>query len=118
MVIAQTRTTILHTMGYPLTYSHDIPHGRANGYLLAAYLEFIQPAEPVKINNLLEALGMASLEDVQGLIRQLLPPLGKFPERELERMADLAATNTSSLAWTARQATSEDLLNMLRRSLG
>ncbi|CEP68999.1 Alcohol dehydrogenase, iron-type [Moorella glycerini] len=118
MVIAQTRTTILHTLGYPLTYSHDIPHGRANGYLLAAYLEFIQPAEPVKVNNLLEALGMASLEDVQGLIRQLLPPLGKFPERELERMADLAATNTSSLAWTARQATPEDLLNMLRRSLG
>ncbi|GEA19911.1 iron-containing alcohol dehydrogenase family protein [Moorella sp. E306M] len=118
MVIAQTRTTILHTLGYPLTYSHDIPHGRANGYLLAAYLEFIQPAEPVKVNNLLKALGMASIEEVRELIRHLLPPLAKFPAKELDRMASLAAANASSLAWTARQATAADLGNILYRSLG
>ncbi|QGP93215.1 Lactaldehyde reductase [Neomoorella glycerini] len=118
MVIAQTRTTILHTLGYPLTYSYDIPHGRANGYLLPAYLEFIQPAQPAKVNSLLAALEMASIEEVWELIRQLLPPPERIPAKELERMASLAATNTSSLAWTARQATPEDLLNMLRRSMG
>ncbi|WP_258360893.1 iron-containing alcohol dehydrogenase family protein [Moorella sulfitireducens (nom. illeg.)] len=118
MVIAQTRTTILHTLGYPLTYSHDIPHGRANGYLLAAYLEFIRPAEPVKVDNILKVLGMASVEEVAELTRCLLPPPGKFPEKELERMAALAATNGSSLAWTARQATPADLCNILCRSFG
>jgi len=117
MVIAHTRTTILHTLGYPLTYSYDIPHGRANGYLLAAYLDFVLPAQPLKVNNILTALGMQSVAEIRALIQQLLPPAQQYPRAELERMAALAATNTGSLAATARQATVEDLLNMLYLSL-
>ncbi|WP_338826385.1 1,3-propanediol dehydrogenase [Moorella thermoacetica] len=117
MVIAQTRTTILHTLGYPLTFSHNIPHGRANGLLLAAYLEFVQPAEPVKVARILTVLGMTSLAEVQQMIRLLLPVPGKYPEKELERMADLV-TGASSMAWTARQGTRADLVRILRQSLG
>lgn len=117
MVIAQTRTTLLHTLGYPLTFSHDIPHGRANGLLLAAYLEFIQPAAPVKVADVLAALGMASTKEVQELIQRLLPAPEKYAEAEMQRMADLVA-NASSLAWTARPATRADLVGILRQSLG
>ena len=38
MVISQTGTTILHGMGYALTYFQDIPHGKANGLLMKEYL--------------------------------------------------------------------------------
>ncbi|MGI6284882.1 iron-containing alcohol dehydrogenase family protein [Neomoorella humiferrea] len=117
MVIAHTRTTLLHTLGYPLTYSHDIPHGRANGYLLAAYLEFIQPAEPAKVDTLLKALGMNSVAEIQELIRRLLPPATQFSKAELERMASLVA-NADSLVWTARRATLDDLYGILAKSLG
>lgn len=117
MVIAQTKTTLLHTLGYPLTFSHNLPHGRANGYLLAAYLEFIQPAEPSKVDNLLAALEMKTLFEVQKLIEKLLPPPERYSQDELERMATVAATNAGSLALTARQATRDDLLKLLRQSL-
>lgn len=117
MVIAQTRTTVLHTLGYPLTFNHNVPHGRANGYLLAAYLEFIQGVQPDKVDNILAALGINSLFEVQNLMEKLLPPPGKFSEAELERMAVLTASRPDSLALTARQATQEDLLKLLRRSL-
>lgn len=117
MVIAQTRTTILHTLGYPLTFSHNIPHGRANGLLLAAYLEFVQPAEPEKVARILTVLGLTALAEVQMLIRQLLPVPEKYPEEELERIADLV-TGAGSMAWTARQGTQADLVRILRKSLG
>lgn len=117
MVIAHTRTTLLHTLGYPLTYSHDITHGRANGYLLAAYLEFIQPAEPVKVDTLLKALGMNSVAEIQELIRHLLPPATQFSKAELERMASLVV-NAESLTFTARRATLDDLYGILAKSLG
>ena len=38
IVISQTGTTVVHSMGYALTYFHDIPHGMANGYLVYGYL--------------------------------------------------------------------------------
>ncbi|MBE3573567.1 MAG: iron-containing alcohol dehydrogenase, partial [Moorella humiferrea] len=117
MVIAHTRTTLLHTLGYPLTYSHNIPHGRANGYLLAAYLEFIQPAEPAKVDTLLKALGMNSVAEIQELIRHLLPPATQFSKAELERMASLVV-NAESLTFTARRATLDDLYGILAKSLG
>ncbi|MDN5362120.1 MAG: hypothetical protein PWP70_1167 [Moorella sp. (in: firmicutes)] len=117
MVIAQTRTTLLHTLGYPLTFSYGLPHGRANGLLLAAYLEFIQPAAPAKVASILAALGMAAIKDVQGLIRRLLPAPEKYPAAELQRMAGLVV-GAGSLAWTARSASREDLVEILRQSLG
>jgi len=39
MVISHTGTTIIHGMGYSLTY-FDIPHGRANGMLVREYLKY------------------------------------------------------------------------------
>ena len=37
-VIAQSGTTAVHAMGYPLTYHHGTPHGEANGILLGEML--------------------------------------------------------------------------------
>lgn len=117
MVIAQTRTTVLHSLGYPLTYSHDIPHGRANGLLLAAYLEFIKEEEPLRVNKILNTIGMNSLDELKLFINKLLPSTGEFSKEELERMAALTFSTAGSLAWTPRQASQSDLLEIYRKSL-
>ncbi len=72
MVIAQTGTALVHAMGYPLTYHKGIPHGRANGLLLAGYLEFMErPCERLT-RRLLDAAGLQAPEELHALIDTLL----------------------------------------------
>ncbi len=40
MAISETRVTIPHLLGYTFTIYKDIPHGRANGLLMPAFMTF------------------------------------------------------------------------------
>jgi len=53
IVIAHTGTTALHSMGYSLTYFHEIDHGRANGLLMYEYLKFIAVNHASEVNKLI-----------------------------------------------------------------
>lgn len=83
MVIAQTGTTIVHSMGYPLTYHKNIPHGMANGLLLAEYMRRADKELPWKTDLYLEALDMDSIDEVESLLKELLPCDVTFTEEEL-----------------------------------
>lgn len=83
MVIAQTGTTIVHSMGYPLTYYKNIPHGMANGLLLGKYIALAHNEMPWKTDLYLEALEMDSIADIQKLLRDILPCDVKFTEEEI-----------------------------------
>lgn len=88
MVIAQTGTGLVHAMGYPLTYHKGIPHGRANGILLAGYLEFMErPCGPLT-RRLLDAAGLHGPEELQALVDALLDVTGA--EREAPTEDELA----------------------------
>lgn len=93
MVIAQTGTTIVHSMGYPLTYHKNIPHGMANGLLLGEYMRRADKEMPWKTDLYLEALGMDSIDEVCELLKKLLPCDTTFTEEELAEW-----TNTTILA--------------------
>ncbi len=71
MTIAQTGTTVLHAMGYPLTYFHGVPHGRANGFMFAEYLKYINQAAPQKVGEVIAALGLTSLLEFEQLMDEL-----------------------------------------------
>ena len=71
IVISQTGTTIVHSMGYALTYHKDIPHGMANGILLGEYLERTAAVLPEKIKRCEEALGM-TVAELKEFLRQCL----------------------------------------------
>lgn len=84
MVIAETGTTIVHSMGYPLTYFKGIPHGRANGILLGAYLEKTAEVLPKKAKNILTALSLESVYSFKELLQGLLTTDEVFDKEEVE----------------------------------
>lgn len=88
MVIAQTGTGLVHAMGYPLTYHKGLPHGRANGILLAGYLEFMGNTCATLTGRLLAAAGLNSPEALQALVDALLDVTGA--EREAPSEEELA----------------------------
>ncbi len=91
MVIAQTGTGLVHAMGYPLTYYRHLPHGRANGILLAGYLDFMEHTCPQLTRKILDAMSLADSDELQGLVDGLLDVVGgdrNVPsEEELVRFA-------------------------------
>ncbi len=84
MVIAQTGTGLVHAMGYPLTYHRHLPHGRANGILLAGYLNFMSAPCPQLTQRILGAMGFEDSGDLQGLVDTLLDIAGCYREAPSE----------------------------------
>ncbi|MBQ8002395.1 MAG: iron-containing alcohol dehydrogenase [Clostridia bacterium] len=89
IVISQTGTTIVHSMGYALTYHKDIPHGMANGLLLGEYLERTKAVLPEKTKAYEEAFGM-KLDDIKKFLAQCLPCEAVFTEEELVRWSEVS----------------------------
>lgn len=56
-VIAQSRTTLVHAMGYCYTIEFGIPHGLANALLLAPVFQYNAQQEPAKVAALATVLG-------------------------------------------------------------
>ena len=84
IVISQTGTTVVHSMGYALTYFHDIPHGMANGYLIYEYLKRVNDVMPDKVKAILSALGIADLDNFKENVAKIMPRTNIFTTEELE----------------------------------
>lgn len=88
MVISQTGTTIVHSMGYPLTYYKEIPHGMANGLLLGEYMRRTEAVLPEKMDACLTALGFSDIDTFCAWLRAVLPIDEIFSEEELEKWTE------------------------------
>lgn len=74
IIIAHTSTLVVHPLGYNLTYYHDIPHGRANAYLLSKFLEIEMKYLPDEVETIINLLGFNDINDLDNYIKELLPP--------------------------------------------
>lgn len=104
--IAQTGTTIVHSMGYPLTYYKGLTHGNANGLLLASFLEGCEKANSALVKELLEYMGLQDIKEFDGLLKKLMPKRDIITKEEAEKFAAKAikAKNVASCIWDITEA--------------
>ena len=102
IVISQTGTTIVHSMGYQLTYFKDIPHGMANGYLLCEYLKRV---DEKRVESCLKALQLNDLGELQAYLEKVLPRVADFTENELVEWSNISikARNVASCPYPVTQ---------------
>lgn len=75
LVISHTGTSIPHTLGYPLTYFKGVPHGRANGILMPAYLEFtLKNSDTLRVNEALEWSDFDNIQEFKKIMQKLCGP--------------------------------------------
>ncbi len=111
IVIAQTGTTIVHSMGYPLTFFKGIPHGMANGMLLEQYLKNAERTIPEKVEILLLNLGLDSVEALGEILEKLLPNEYTFTKAETDKWAQstIKAKNAVTSPFEATLEVEQDI---------
>ena len=117
MVIAHTGTTIVHGMGYSLTYFKDIPHGKANGLLMKEYLRFNYSHAREKTDKILQLLNISDIDDFGSIMGKLLKDRLDLKEDEMELYAVLAMKQRST-GFNIREVRKEDLVEIYRDSAG
>lgn len=114
MVIANTGTSPVHGMGYSLTYFHGIPHGRANGLLLPAFLAVCERKIPARMSEICGALGM-SVREFTDRVAALLGGRECLTDAERRDYAARASQNKNIKNCIAHFS-EEDLLEVLCNS--
>ena len=117
MVIAQTGTTAVHSMGYALTYFWGTDHGRANGLLLADFLETLLRRGYEKARAVLRILGMDGPETLREWLDSLLGQREIISPEEVERFSTIAV-RAKSIANCPVVLQREELAEIYSRSLG
>ncbi len=117
VVIAQTGTSIVHSMGYPLTYFKGIDHGRANGLLLSAFLDFVSESNPKRVGQILSCMNLSSVDEFEDLLVSVLGDKEKITVNEIEQYAD-GAVKTRNTQNTSVTPDLRDVVKMYCRSFG
>lgn len=73
MVISGTGTGFVHAMGYPLTYFDGIPHGAANSYFIADFVELMSLARADKEEQIYRLIGISDIHEFRALIDKAVP---------------------------------------------
>ncbi len=114
MVISHTGTTIVHGGGYNLTYFKGIPHGKANGLLMAEYFRFNYEYAKERIDFILSQLQMNSIEAFRNEISILLGNAPELTDAEIEQYAAITMTQRST-ATNIRPVEITDIAEIFRR---
>lgn len=116
IVIAQTGTNVIHSLGYPLTYFKNLPHGLANGVLMKGALTFMSAGSPEKVERLIEAMDCISIADFNQLLTRLLPAVDlKLTVAELDLFVQktMQAKNIGNCIVVPQE---QDLYDILKNS--
>ncbi|HEX2945125.1 MAG TPA: iron-containing alcohol dehydrogenase family protein [Clostridia bacterium] len=114
MVIAHTGTTIMHGIGYNYTYFKGIPHGEANGYLMAEYLRFNYSCAKDRIDDMLQLMGLKDIDELDTVLAELIGRAPGLTREEISLYAAITMTQKST-ATNIRPVEAQDLEGILER---
>ena len=119
MVIAHTGTTIVHGLGYSLTYFKGIAHGRANGRLLKEYFIYNYDYAREKIDKILEILKVNNIEEFGRIIASLLNMKTENIKIDPEEIGHYAQITfkMKSTSFNIRNVKEEDLVDIYKKSI-
>ncbi len=115
IVISQSGTTLVHAMGYSLTYFKGIPHGRANGVLLEKFLKFNHTIAKDKIDNMLKIMGIKSIEDFGDVIDLLFKEKIALNDEEIDEFSKITYKHPG-ISTNPKQVEFDDIVKMFRDS--
>lgn len=117
MAISETRVTIPHYLGYSFTIYKDIPHGRANGMIMPAFLSFnLKKSEDPKVRKMFEYSGFRDLQHLSSVLGALCGPPPVCSENEFEHYIDKTMPE-KGMANNLVVPTREDLCEILKKTL-
>jgi alcohol dehydrogenase class IV len=116
MVIAQTGTTVVHAMGYSLTYFKDIDHGRANGLLLGEYMKLVQKENPELAEKILKVMKLADINEFILMMDELLGEKETISAKEILEYSHKAIL-TKNMANCIVKPTEEEVRGIFQASL-
>ncbi len=115
MVIAQTGTTIVHAMGYHLTYFKNIAHGMANGLLLTEYIKRASKVLPEKVRDITMSLNM-SIDELDAYLKEILPCDIDFSQDDFNQWAKVSI-NAKSVPFCPFPVTEDAEVEIFKKSL-
>ena len=117
IAIAQTGTSLPHGLGYFLTYEKGIPHGRANGLLMGAYLDLFMEKEGEKIQKMLSLLGFSSLDELKAFFKEVLDTPETFSDAQIKDFTKRVMETPAKLASFPYPVTEEMIYELYAKSL-
>lgn len=115
MVISQTGTSLVHGMGYPLTYFKGLPHGLANGVLMLEYLKIFR--DQSKIEKILNLMDLKNLGELEEIIKKLIDIKVEITEEEIRGYSENFYTNKEKLKNHLEEVKLEDIVQIYKGSL-
>ena len=76
LAFCNTKTTMCHSLSYPMTAYFGVPHGQAVSITLASFLAWNASSIQTKLSPLIEALGSGSVAGAADRIRSMMSAIG------------------------------------------
>jgi len=117
MVIAQSSTTLQHSIGYPLTTEYGLEHGLANAVVMASIMELYYPEVKGELEQLFCSLGIsreAFLNWLQSLpFPKQVPISDEFIERAIPQIM-----GSRNMALNPRKISEAEIREILKKLSG
>ena len=117
IAISHTGTTLIHAMGYSLTYFKGFSHGRANAMLMAEYLHINSKVIPDKIQTVLDILGFKNYKEVDNYFSIGLDSKPTLSNEECRKFAALA-NGQGSVKLNPLAVKEDDIYNLYKCIFG
>lgn len=114
IVIAQSGTTLIHGMGYQLTYYKGFTHGRANGMLFPSYMSLMTETMPDKVERVWDILNLDGLDEFTNIMNKLMPDTIQLTEEDIDCYTKLTMP-TRAVQATAYNVTADVIASIYRQ---